>query len=222
MSSPARLPGLVPMLRLDLANLASWRQAGPIVLVALGFMTWSGGVPMASVMLYVGGFLLATNAFTMDGKYRLPLLYGGLPVTRRTVITAHHLLAIAAMLLAALLVIPCAVISQLALGSDLGAEIRLGVTTVLGTSVVLAILLPFIVRFGIVAMTYAALAMLAAAGAFGLFVRSGFSHVEAIATAGAWLSAHPGLAQLLLLAVVAATWAVSYLVSVRWYEAQDF
>ncbi len=220
MSSHSRLPGLVPMLRLDLANLGSWRRAGPLVLVALAFMTWSSGVSMASVMLYVGGFLLATNAFTMDGKYRLPLLYGGLPVTRRTVITAHHLMAVAAMLVAALLVIPCAAISHLALGSDVGAEIRLGVTTVLGTSVVLAVLLPFIARFGIVAITYAALGMLAVAGFLGLFVR--VPNLAALTGATAWLSAHTGLAQLLVLAVVAAIWMVSYLVSVRWYEAQDF
>ncbi len=217
---PSPLAGIGPMLRLDLANLASWRRAAPFVLVGMLFMAYTAGVQMAAVMLYVGSYFLAVNTFTMDDRYRLPLLYGGLPVTRRAVLTSHYLVALAAVVAALVLLVPCAYVATFALGTDLTTELGTGLGVMAGVSLVLAAILPLVVRYGVTAMSYAALGIMAALGVVAFVVRA--TGLAAALPSPEALTAHPVATSLALLAVVTLGWLASYALSLRSYETRDF
>lgn len=221
MSESRTLTGLGPMIRLDLANLASWRRVGPILLVALGVMAWGGGMQMAALMLYLGGYLITVNAFTMDDNHRLPLLYGGLPVGRSAVITSHYLIGLAALAGAAVLVVPTALLSATRPRVDFGAELSTGLSIVLVSSTVSAVLIPFIVRFGSKALGYVAVGLFAVLALGMLAVRS-LSGPAVTAVVAGWLTTNRGLATAIGIGLLAVAWVASYLVSLRLYEAKDF
>lgn len=220
-TATTHLAGLGPMLRLDIANLATWRRSGPVIIVALLFLAWMGGLQMASIMLYIGWYLIAVNAFTMDDNHRLPLLYGGLPVTRRTVVTSHYLIALAALAAAALLIVPAALISASRPEGGLFAdEVGIGLGTLLGTSAALAVMIPLIVRFGSRALGYVALGIMAVFAFVALAVGPWIAAPAARLTA--WAAANPVLATAVAVVLLVAAWLASYLASVRLYAAKDF
>lgn len=214
---------LAPMLLLDIANLASWRRAAPVIVVAMAGMAWSSGVQMAVLMLYVGSAFMAFNPFTMDERYRLPLLYGGLPVTRRTVITSHYLIAVGALAMAMVLVVPCALLSHAGLGLDIGEEIQIGLLTITGASVVLGPALPLVIRFGVKVLSYAYLGVLGLFAGLAMLTKlTGLGPVVPLESLATWAETHLLAAVSILAVVVVGIWVASYLVSVRWFEAKDF
>lgn len=133
---------LAPMIRLDVAKLSSFRKAALPTLAGLALMSWTGGMQLATIMLYLLGFLVAVNAFTSDDQYDLPLLYAGLPVSRDTVVTSHYLVGAGAFVASGLLAVPCAALSHLAGHGNFGSELITGLAVVLGTSGVAALALP--------------------------------------------------------------------------------
>lgn len=216
-SAPAG--SLAPMVRLDIANLASYRRAALPILAALAFMAWSGGMSTAAVLLYLLGFLVAMNAFTMDDSHRLPMLYGALPVSRRTVITSHYLVGVGALLASVLLVVPTALVSQASGNGGFAQEIAAGVGIVLGTSASAAVALPLVVRLGARAMAYVAIGLMVLGALVMMAVRRlAPTLLDALTVA----VEHRTLAIVAGLVLLVALWLASWRISAAWFERKDF
>lgn len=212
---------LAPMLRMDLANLAGWRRAAAPVAAALVFITWTNGTEMSMVMLSMGMVILALNPFTTDDRYRMALLYGGLPVTRRSVIASHYLIAVGTLVGLLALTPALAWLSHEANGLDFATELLGTWASLLLTSLVVSVLLPLTVRFGLEAPAYMALGTLTLI-ALGTVLERGLGIPYDLTAPAAWLVANAVLAAVLVVTAVAAAWWVSYLISARLYAVKDF
>lgn len=212
---------LAPMIRLDLANLANWRRAALPVLGALIFMTWANGMQMAVVLLYLGCYLLCLNPFTVDDRFKVPQLYGSLPVTRRTVITSHYVIAVGAVLGTVALIPAVAWLSHLTTRNDFTTEALGGLAGLLISALFFSALLPLTVRLGPQATSYAFLGLMVVFALATMLLRG-----PAKAFDMRWLvdliMGKQGTTVVFLAIAVLIAWGLSYLLAVRWYEAKDF
>lgn len=212
---------LAPMLRLDVASLASWGRMAPLLVLATGVMAFTSGVQVAVLMLTVGSAFMALNPFTMDERYRLPLLYGGLPVSRRTVVTSHYVIAVGAFALASALVVPAALLSPFFFGLGVWDEVGAGWLMLAVASAVVALFLPLVVRFGVKSLAYAYVAGLGLVAALITLARVLLRTNLPLDRLADWLAANTTAVMIASVVAVVGLWVASYLVSVRWFEAKD-
>lgn len=93
---------LSAMLRLDALTVRPWLKGlGFFVLMAVAFAFLLKQPELGLMMVLIGALVSVLNLFASDEAYRLPYLYGALPVSRRTVITSHYAMAVGFLAVAA-------------------------------------------------------------------------------------------------------------------------
>ncbi|MFT3875886.1 MAG: ABC-2 transporter permease [Propioniciclava sp.] len=84
---------LTPMLRLDLMSLVSLRRVLPAYLGFTIVYMVALGTQMGLTMVGLAGVIVSMNLFSVGESNRLNLLFGTLPLRRRTVVQAHYLIS---------------------------------------------------------------------------------------------------------------------------------
>ncbi|MDO5498949.1 MAG: ABC-2 transporter permease [Propionibacteriaceae bacterium] len=212
---------LTPLIRLDLRSLFVTGRMWLVFLAVVSAVSLIAGAEMALPMAAAGGLLTATTVFATDETYRLRLLYGALPIRRRTVIVGHYL------------TLGLVTVGMVAVGFGVGAtaaivrgtsvaDVAIGAAPALAVLLFMtALMVPVYVRFG----TRAASIILVSAlmGVFGIGMAIGdLPGVEPIAAQVlAVLSAADWWALAALPIAGAALLAVSCVISIGIYQRQD-
>lgn len=208
---------LMPMLKLDLRNVAGSRRfLLAFLAIAVLLAAW-GGPQMATPLVAMAGYMTAMNLFQLDEAHRLRLLYGALPVPRRTVMASHYLTSIGLVLAAVLLglvLLPIAALArgEVAEGSFAGMAV---VAAVLLAA--LGLVLPAVVRFGTKASSYAVLVAIALVSG-GVVLLSDTEFASGLLAAAGAL---PGWLVWLAPPIVALMLWGSFELSARIYQRQD-
>lgn len=206
-----------PMLRLDLAGLTSLRTT-LVVIGVLALVSVLGGPAAAASLLSMLAMFVSLLVLGRDDKGGVPMLHGALPVTRRTVVTAHYLVgggAFAAAMLAAVL---GAVASGAVSGAPWAGDVVGSLATVCGAALYVALALPAQLRYGFAGVWYTGLAV------FGTLVvlSAAVSHLGVdVPSTAVSLGDRPVATSAVLLAVTGLAWLVSWLVACRVYERKD-
>lgn len=210
---------LAPMVRMDLLNLRQQRRFVGIFLAIAVVSTWASGSQQGLVTVMVFALMLPLNLLQIDQNARLPMLYGGLPLRRRTVIASHYV--VAAMMLASTAVAGVALVGVDAVTGRGAWTEGLGSVggTVLFLTLALAIMLPLALRFG---TQTASLILMAGTAVLILLVTAVPTVRDRLSGAAAWLAPLPPAWGVAMGAIVmVGALVASYLVSVRIYEGQD-
>lgn len=212
------MPDLAPMLSLDIRSLVSLRVVLPIYALVVVTYIVAWGPEMALPMSGVAGLIVSSTLIGLGKSGRLHLLYGTLPVRRRTVVLAHYVVSAAA--LAALVGLGTVVGAATgALRGSSGIDLPSAAPATLGTALaVLAIQQPATLRWGARGATFGMLFVVFAASGLALAIPGLLDAVTAAlasAAGQAWLPWG-------VLAVGAGSFAASYPVAVRLYERQDY
>lgn len=214
---------LTAMLKFDLLNLRGM-GIGALILLVLGVVFTAMGGAAGTPMLAILMMLLGHQNFSLDSIGTLPLLYHAVPTTRRTVMTSHYLVAAGALVVGTVAVLGATAFTH-AIQPSLGSrEVMLGTTlTVLAMALVLAIQIPFTVRYG----QRGIIAMLLVVGVLGfgggfLFMQLQERGTTMLEAFGTWVWRNPVPTVLGLVAIVIGAWVVSYFASLRVFLRKDF
>ena len=82
---------LTAMIRLDLCTVGASRRLMGIYAAMATLFAASGGASFALPLIAMLGVVIGFNLLGTAESNRLPLLYGSLPLRRRTVMVAHYL-----------------------------------------------------------------------------------------------------------------------------------
>lgn len=135
------------MIKLDLIALRAITLPVVLLLVAMAvFITIvNDDIFVPAPMLIPIFIFMPLNAFSHDDYYPLPKLYGALPVSRQVVITVRYLVTMGWVVLGAVCVGVLLLLSGNPIGHDLLPVVALAFSAL---SMVLAIMIPIMVRFG--------------------------------------------------------------------------
>ena len=208
---------LAPMVRLDLHSLVAQRRMFLIFVVMSAAFAFAGGVTFSMPLLAVVGMMIGLSLFGTAETNKLTMLYGSLPVRRRTVMVSHYLVAAGMTTLAIVIGMLFAGVASVVRGESAEGLLMSGVAVVGALFVVLSFMIPLQVRFGAMTGSFVALAVtmvISGIVGFGLGQEALAGLLASLNAAGPWLVAG-------LVAVGLVGLAVSVLVSIRIYERQD-
>ncbi len=214
------MPDLAAMVSLDVRSLVSLRVVLPTYALLVVAYTVAWGPQMALPLFGVAALIVGNTLFGLGESSRLNLLYGTLPVRRRTVVLAHYL--VSAVALTALVSLG-ALFGTLAnaLRGTPDAELPLTAAATLGvTFVAMAFQQPAIVRWGARGAAFGLLFVALAASMLMLTVTPWLLPADAL---GATLASASTQAWLPwgIVAAGAGALAASYPIAVRIDERQD-
>ena len=161
--------------------------------------------------------MIGLSLFGTAETNKLTMLYGSLPVRRRTVMVSHYLVAAGMTTLAIVIGMLFAGVASVVRGESAEGLLMSGVAVVGALFVVLSFMIPLQVRFGAMTGSFVALAVtmvISGIVGFGLGQEALAGLLASLNAAGPWLVAG-------LVAVGLVGLAVSVLVSIRIYERQD-
>ena len=192
-----------------------------LFLVAIGVLIWvffgilKGLMDLVFVIAMIA-VMTTTSAFYgrfgLDGLEDADLLYDTLPLRRRTVMISHHLVSLAYLLAAEIVVVPVLLLWEL-LGMRAGGDWWAAASAAVGIMlVVFAVMVPVLIRFTD-ARGVAVLVVVAVIAGVGIYLLG-----QLMSPLPGWVLA--GWPWLLLVAGLVA-WAVSLLVAIRVYQRQD-
>ena len=201
------------MVRLDLLTIKSMRNV-VLFLMAIGavlatFGVWAFTMPMVAILTVLTIASVVGGGETLN----LRLLYGALPVSRRTVITAHYVVAIGTLCVSTIPLVVGGLLAGL-LGNEQPPRVEvLGIMAV--TAMIVPFLIPAYVKWG---QAKAGLIVMAAAFTLG--------GLGALANAFAknttmTVPEPPAVSPWWLAVAIPVAYLASSLVSVRIYEHQD-
>ncbi len=186
---------------------------GVLVWVFLGIfknlMDWALAIVFIAFMTTVSVFY---GKFGLDGTEDADLLYDTLPLRRRTVMISHYLVSLAYLVAAEIVAVLALLLGEflgLRAGGDWWAAASAAVGIVL---VIFAVMVPVLVRFTD-ARAVAVLVVVAVVAGVG-----GYLLAQLMSPLPGWVLA--GWPWLLLIAGLVA-WALSLLVTIRFYQRQD-
>lgn len=139
---------LTPMLRLDLVTVATFRRLLVSYVVMATLFAAAGGASFALPILGVLGIVVGTTLVGAVDTQRLALLYGSLPVRRRTVVTAHYVVSAGTTLLATALGMAVTAVASLVRGEPVDGLVWSGVGMIGALFAVLAVSLPVYLTWG--------------------------------------------------------------------------
>jgi len=204
------------MLSLDVRSLVSLRVVLPMYALLLVVYVVAWGPQMAPPMFAVAGLIVSSTLFGMGESSRLNLLYGTLPVRRRTVVRSHYLVSAAALTaLVGLGTLTGAAADAMRGTPD--ADLSSATATLGVTLVVMAIQQPATVRWGARGAAFGLLFVGLAASTLIVLIPPGLlplGDAVSVAAQHAWLPWG-------VLAVGVGAFAASYPVAARIYERQD-
>lgn len=204
---------LAAMIRLDLRTVGASRRLIAVYLAMATLFAASGGASFALPLIALLGVVMGLNLIGTAESNRLTLLYGSLPLRRRTVVVAHYLVTAGTTVLAVALGLAVMAVVARVRGETADDLLLSGAGVIAALFVVLAAMLPVYLRWGtkagaIVMLLFAMVAM----GAGTLWGGS----------AGLALQVTPALGTVgVLLVVGVAALAVSLPVAIVIYERQD-
>ncbi|WP_300079140.1 ABC-2 transporter permease [Propioniciclava sp.] len=204
---------LAAMIRLDLRTVGASRRLIAVYLAMATLFAASGGASFALPLIALLGVVMGLNLIGTAESNRLTLLYGSLPLRRRTVVVAHYLVTAGTTVLAVALGLAVMAVVARVRGETADDLLLSGAGVIAALFVVLAAMLPVYLRWGtkagaIVMLLFAMVAM----GAGTLWGGN----------AGLALQVTPALGTVgVLLVVGVAALAVSLPVALAIYERQD-
>ncbi len=206
---------LAAMIRLDLRTVGASRRLIAVYLAMATLFAASGGASFALPLIALLGVVMGLNLIGTAESNRLTLLYGSLPLRRRTVVVAHYLVTAGTTVLAVALGLAVMAVVARVRGETADDLLLSGAGVIAALFVVLAAMLPVYLRWGtkagaIVMLLFAMVAM----GAGTLLGGGG----PGLAFADA--APAPATVGVLLVAGVAGL-AVSLPVAIVIYERQD-
>ena len=211
---------LAPMVSLDIRSLVTLRVVLPLyaLLVVVYMLAW--GPQMALTMFGVAALIVGNTLFGLGESSRLNLLYGTLPVRRRTVVLAHYL--VSAIALTALVGLGTLVgIAANAMRGTPDAGLPMAAAATLGaTFVVMAFQQPATLRWGARGAAFGLLFVVFAVSGLILVIPPGLIPVDTLDAMLA-TAAHQAWLPWVVVGVGAGVLAASYPVAVRIYERQD-
>lgn len=121
---------LTPMLRLDLHSLVAQRRMFAIFVVMSAVFAFAGGVTFSMPLLAVVGMMIGLSLFGTAETNKLTLLYGSLPVRRRTVMVSHYLVTVGMTTLAVIIGFVFAALASLVRGESTDGLLLSGVALI--------------------------------------------------------------------------------------------
>jgi hypothetical protein len=209
--------GLVPMLRLDLMTLRPMaRLVGIGSAMSLALAAF-GGSGMGLGFVAMLATLLTTNLISDNQVNPLDRLYCALPLSRRTVVRSHYLMIAALAVLSVPLMLLACLAARLTGQGSFQNDAALAPTTGIVLIFLLALLVPAVVRFGSQKATFA---LFGAIMAFSALLMA-LERTLDLRPAAVWILTHVALVDAIAILPAAGLLALSYLVSLRIYVAQD-
>lgn len=139
---------LTAMIRLDLRTVGASRRLMLLYAAMATLFAASGGASFALPLIAMLGVVIGLNLLGTAESNRLPLLYGSLPLRRRTVMVAHYLVTAGTTVLAvALGLLVMAVVARVR-GEAADDLLLSGAGVIAALFLVLAVMLPVYLRWG--------------------------------------------------------------------------
>ncbi len=214
---------LGPMIRLNIDTVFAARAR---ILALLAFFLGLGlfasgidGVRLSSILYLSLGATLVIKLFFLEDKTNLNLFYEELPTTRRTVVSARYLLSACIVPATAIAMIPSWLVAVRFTDYGPTKELFFAIAYLLIEAIVIAAIIPIYTAFGpqnqVLILISLMSVLLILGGAF-----AGLAWLFWEPTT--WLIQRPPLFGLVGLIIVAALWAISWLISIKIYERKDF
>lgn len=210
---------LTAMLGIDTLHIRATLRRSPLIFLVALIISSLGGMYNAGIILYLLITIIATHAFTIDDTHKLVFFYSTLPVSRKTVVTSHYVLAAAAVGVALIAMFIFAGISSIVRDADITSELLIGMTTMIVASILVAISIPIIANYGTRAVFYASVAFVALAFAAAFL---GSSLRINVAPVVEFIYTHQS--GLLIGGIIAtiAIWVLSWALTCRIYSRKEF
>lgn len=208
---------LLLMLRLDVETLSSTRRMLVVFIGLCCLFAAVGGASFALPLIAMAAVFTGLSLFGAVEANRLTLLYGSLPLRRRTVVVSHYVITVLMTLVAVGLGVAVTAVASLLRREPLTDLAASGVGVLGMLFLVLGILIPAYVRWGTKSGAWVALGLVLAVSAIAAFgqrlpmVAEVVRSVAGLGNMAVWGVLVIGLAVL----------ALSAIVSIRIYQRQD-